>query len=87
MDDEERIRKLVRAVIQELFETVGVDVSTPEGRKEFRENIDWIQAFRVGASNARSTALGVGVTTLFGGALWLLWQGLKTAFAVAKGVP
>lgn len=86
MDDEERIRRLVRTVIHELFETVGVDVSTPDGRKQFRDNIDWVQSFRSGANKAGAAAAGVGVTTIFGGALWLFWQDLKTVFAVTKGV-
>lgn len=87
MDDEEKIRHLVRVVITELFETVGVDMTTPEGRKEFRDNMDWVQSFRTGASGARTTVIGVGVASLIGGMVWLISQGVKAAMIAGRALP
>lgn len=82
--DDEQIRRVVRAVLSEIMETVGVDVSTPDGRKEFRDNMDWVRSFRAGATGARTAVVGTGLASLAGGIIWLVLQGVKAALAAAR---
>lgn len=81
MDDEDHIKKVVRSTIVEFFEMTGVDLATPQGRRQFNDNMDWIQSFRSGTNTARVAAVSVGFSSLVGGLLWLLWNGFKMAFA------
>lgn len=82
--EEEHIRKIARVVLHELFEGVGVDMATPEGRKEFRENLDWVNSFRTGTNGMRTTAVGVGIASFVSGVIWLMWQGMKATVVAVK---
>lgn len=79
------VRELIRGSIQETFESVGIDLKTPEGRKEFRENFSWVTDYRSGTQRVKKLGLA---TIAAGMVLWAcqtFWDGLKLAIKAIAG--
>jgi hypothetical protein len=85
--EDERVRQIVRMTIHEVFDGVGVDMTTPEGRQKFRDNNQFVGEWREGSSALKKGGwIAVGGTFISGMA-WLLWHGaesLPTVFKVMK---
>ncbi len=85
--EDEHTRKIVKLTVQELFDGVGIDFTTPEGRQKFRENNQFISDWREGASAVRKGGYIAVGSTFLGGLIWLLLHGmdaLPTALKVMR---
>lgn len=69
--DDEHTRQVVRMTVHEIFDGVGVDLSTPEGRTKFRETVDFASEAAAGTKIAKKTVIGLLITGLGYG----LWKG------------
>jgi len=67
---DEHMRKVVHLTVQEIFDGVGVDLSTPKGRQQFRDNIGFLDDARSGTGLVRKTFLGLFAT----GVLFGVWK-------------
>ncbi len=74
--DDERTREIVRLTVSEIFDGIGVDLSTPEGRQKFRENNQFITDWRDGAASVRKGGYIAAGSTFLGGLIWLILHGL-----------
>lgn len=86
MDEDQRTREIARVVIHEFFETVGVDTTTQDGRKKFRDNLEWVQSLREGTASAKTAALGAAVVSLLGVVGWMFLQGIKAVLVSLRAV-
>ncbi len=77
---DEHTREIVKMTVHEIFDGVSVDLTTPEGRQRFRDNIAFLDDARVGTSTARKTILGLAVTGICFG----IWKVLVWFAAVVK---
>lgn len=68
--DDEHTRHIVKMTIQEIFEGVGVDFETREGRQTFRDNITFLNDARLGTGAAKKGLLGIVLT----GAAYGVWK-------------
>lgn len=70
--DDEHTRNIVHLTVREIFDGIGVDLSTPEGRQRFRSNMAFLDDARAGTGTAKKTIVGVAFTGLAYGAWKLL---------------
>lgn len=85
-DDDEHTRQVVRLTVQELFDGVGVDFTTPEGRQKFRENNQFVTDWRDGASSVKKGGLIAMGSTFLGGLLWLILHGMDALPTALKAM-
>lgn len=71
-------REVAQETVRETFEVLGVDVSTPESRQEFRELVSWLRSLQKVSSSTGSAALWIVVTLFVGGMMGAFWLGLKS---------
>lgn len=69
--------RMVEKSLRRVLETIGYDISSPETRKEIRDDHDWVRSWRKGSRTAGFAAAGTAITTFIGGAIWLILAGLK----------
>lgn len=67
---DEHTRQIVKMTVHEIFDGVGVDFSTPEGRKQFRDNVAFLDDARSGTGAAKKGLFTVMVT----GAAYGVWK-------------
>lgn len=65
-------------------ENIGYDITTPESRAEINKDHQFLRDWRTGTSTTKTAAVGVGITTIIGGVLWLLWNGILQALTTGK---
>lgn len=72
---DERVHQIARAVINELFQTIGVDASDPKALKELQLDFDHTRAWRKANETVKKKSLTAAVmfsTSAFLG--WLLYE-------------
>lgn len=72
---DEHMRKIVKMTVHEIFDGVGVDFSTPNGRKRFRDNIEFLDDARTGTRAIKRTLWG-GAATVTGLVLYKVWPAM-----------
>ncbi len=82
MQDEEQIRKVARIIIHEMFETVGVDMTTPDGRGRFRDDLGFLREAREGTATMRKTGVMAIIGTVVTATALALWKGVGILLAV-----
>lgn len=76
VNDPERVRPLVKAVVSETLRNLGVDASNPiELQKDFNHLRDW----RKTTESIQKRGLLVSIGIITAGGLGLLWVGLKAS--------
>jgi hypothetical protein len=73
---EEIAARAAKQALTDLFEVLGADISTADGRKAVRENWTWLNDTRAGTAFIRKTTIGAVFAALVGGLAWLLSKGL-----------
>lgn len=68
-----------KKAIENVFETMGWDVSTPAGRESARRDAAYIRSSRKTAEKVSVAVRMAFITAVVTGTLTLLWQGLKMA--------
>ncbi len=76
---DEHTRQIVHFTINDIFDRVGVDMVTAEGRAKFRENMEFLSDARAGTALVKRTFWGGVVLGIMGtlykfGAAILLWM-------------
>jgi hypothetical protein len=57
-------KKAAHEAITEVLELFGVDASTQDGRKRFRDNLDWLDGLRADTGAVKKKIVGVGISTV-----------------------
>lgn len=71
---ERLVEDAVRRAFENMFEMLGTDVSTSEGRKEFRADLEFARDARTGTATVRKTAVVAAIGTFVTGAAFGLWS-------------
>ncbi len=79
-DVEEIAQRVAEKVVPQLLESIGFDISSADSRANIRRDNQWVREWREGGEKARSTVIGFGLTTIVGGAIWLLWESFLQVF-------
>jgi hypothetical protein len=70
-------KEVSRITVEQTFDALGINISTTEGRQEFRELVSWIRGLQK-ASNRGGVAIFITIITiLVTGLSYATWQGLK----------
>jgi len=78
-------KEVAKETISQTFDMLGIDISTPEKRQEFRDLISWLRGVQKFSSNTGSAALWAIVVLFITGAGYAFWTGLKAY--LLKGLP
>lgn len=62
-------RHIVRLTVQEMLDSVGIDLVTSEGRHRFRNNMTFLDDARTGTGTAKKTIFGL-LLTGFAYGIW-----------------
>ena len=68
--------RAAKVAVEEMLELVGVDMRSVEGRRRFRDDLDWLATFREGTQRVKRKIVGAGITVVVSGLLYALWHGL-----------
>lgn len=71
--DEAKIKLIVKITLNEIFDGVGVDLVSKEGRERFRAQNSWVGDAMDGTTVLRKTAFGAVIATFVTGAAFGLW--------------
>ena len=72
---DDHTRKIVHLTVQEIFDGVGVDFSTPHGRARFRDNIAFLDDAKSGTRALKRTFWG-GIATVLGLFIYKIWPAI-----------
>ena len=70
--------KAAREAEQRIFETLGIDISTEDGRREFRETLSWARRMRELCNNSTRAFVWILITMIVSSAALTVWEGIKT---------
>lgn len=77
---DEQVERLIergaRKALTDFFEVFGVDISTPEARKEFSRDVEFLRTARIGSGRFSMAAIGAAATGVATGMGYILWKGL-----------
>ncbi len=59
---DEHMKRIVHLTVREIFDGLGVDLSTSQGRQRFRDNIAFVDDARTGTAMAKKTIWGLILT-------------------------
>lgn len=82
--DDARTKAIVKMTVAEIFEGVGVDLTTPDGRKRFGSVLTWAGDAMDGTAVVRKTAFGAMIATFVSGAAFGLWTMLMWLAGITK---
>ncbi len=72
---DEHTRQIVHLTVAEIFDGVGVDFTTPEGRARFRNNLAFLDD-AVGGTKAIKRTFWGGLATVGGIGIYKLWPAI-----------
>lgn len=81
--DDDHTKAVVKMTVIEVFEGLGTDITTMEGRKEFRDNQEFISDFRSNANKAKMVTVGAVGLALLGWVGMAFMDGIKIAIRAA----
>lgn len=76
--------RAAKTALADFFDTLGVDVTTTEGRKAARDNWNWLTDTRMGSQFIRRTVMGAVIAGVVGAVGWVIVKGLAVAASVAS---
>ncbi len=69
--------------VERIFEILGADISTPDGRKAIKDNWSWLTDTRLGTQFVRKTTWGAVIAAFVAGLAWLITKGIAVASNLA----
>ncbi len=75
--EDEHTRRIVHLTVHEIFDGVGVDFSTPEGRQKFRDTIQWATEWHESALGVKKGGYVAVGAAMLSGFIWLVMNGVK----------
>lgn len=82
---ENEVEQIVNRTVLKTLTSLGVDMSTPEAVLAVQADFAHIRKQREGAEEIAKWIKRSFVTTLVGGGLWALWEGIKLAIRAKSG--
>lgn len=70
-------KEVSRETVQQVFDSLGMDISTPQGRQEVRDLISWMRAMQKISKRGGWAALWAVVTLLITGIVYAFLEGAK----------